>query len=265
MLDYAGLLRLNSATKYPSIETYHVQDPKNGMLQEQRNVAFDNYPVTLTEKVDGTNARIIVMPGGDFYIGSREELFHAKGDRVWNNQLSIVNTLYDLAYSGLADDFTGGSIKTYYLEVFGAGIGQGAKNYTTSKHDTDYRLFDVCFVPLTVLDMEREKIASWRDHGGQVWLPEDSLQGLSRQEGIRLTPRLGQVDGSSLPQTVEETSRWLEEYLPKTNVAIDDTGRGRPEGIVIRSNSRLLIAKAKHQDYARTLARRAEQEKAGLT
>lgn len=51
---------LNSMTKYPSIPTYHKLNEK-GILTAERNVIFDE-PVFATEKIDGTNARILLIP-----------------------------------------------------------------------------------------------------------------------------------------------------------------------------------------------------------
>lgn len=56
-----------------------------------------NGPVTLTEKVDGTNSRIIVLPDGSYLIGSREELLYARGDLIGNPALGIVDALRDVA------------------------------------------------------------------------------------------------------------------------------------------------------------------------
>ena len=66
---------LNSATKYPPIEMYHVLDER-GTLTEDLTFGFAG-DVVFTEKVDGTNARIILLPGGDYIIGSREHLLYA--------------------------------------------------------------------------------------------------------------------------------------------------------------------------------------------
>lgn len=251
------LARLNSATKYPSIETYHQLDPKTANLLEAP-MLFDGDEVILTEKVDGTNARIIMMPDGDFYIGSREEILHARGDRVWNTKLSIVDSLKDLAERGLYPAGTG-VIKTFYLEVFGGNIGQGYKNYTTSKTVTGYRLFDISLAPMSVLEMPRERIASWRDHGGQEWATEEQLELADGVENLGLTPRLGVVRRPEfLPRTIDETLEWLTKLLPTTSVALDDSARGSAEGIVLRTPDRVTIAKAKFQDYERTIRRREQ-------
>lgn len=71
---------VNTATKYPSIPTYHQLDPRNGRLNEHPLVFAPGGAVQVTEKVDGTNGRIVVFPCGGYVIGSREELLWARGD-----------------------------------------------------------------------------------------------------------------------------------------------------------------------------------------
>lgn len=246
-MQVVDLARLNSATKYPSIETYHALDPKTGCLGEPA-MEFEG-DVVLTEKVDGANARIIVMPDGDWFLGSREELFHARGDRVWVTQLAIVDTLQELATRGQTPDDQ--HVLTFYLEVYGHGIGGSSKQYTTQK-ETGYRLFDLSLVPLNILDMDRGRISSWREHGGQLFAHEEMLRQVSEDEGIPLAPRIGTQRGEDLPKTLEETFAWLSNLLPSTQAALNDSGKGDGEGIVIRSAHRQAIAKARFQDYSRT-------------
>src|SRR6188768_1972097 len=75
------LAALNTATKYPSIPTYHKFGEK-GRLTEELNVIFKG-AVIGTEKIDGTNTRIILPPGNDYIIGSREELLFSGGDLLY--------------------------------------------------------------------------------------------------------------------------------------------------------------------------------------
>lgn len=56
-----------------------------------------------------------------------------------------------------------------------------------------------------------------------------------------------------------DDSRW--QHLPTTRVALDDEAGGLPEGIVVRTATRSVIAKARFQDYERTLKRRASKDK----
>jgi hypothetical protein len=244
---------LNSATKYPSIPTYHALGDRGALTEEA--VEFHG-TVVLTEKVDGTNGRIVQLPGGDWFIGSREELLTARGDRISNPALGIVDALRALAES-LAP-VNDGLVSVLYLEVYGHKIGGAAKQYTGSGQ-VGYRLFDVAAIPTYVLGLSREEVSAWRDGGGQVFASEELLAEIARSEGIPLVPRLGAVSAAEgLPKSVEGMHAFLSSQLPTTNVALDETALGRPEGIVLRTTGRSVIAKARFEDYERTLKRRAQ-------
>jgi hypothetical protein len=192
-----NLRKINPITKYPSIHTYHEMGER-GRLVEKNTVGFHE-DVWVTEKIDGTNARVIVFPkvviADDFprkrlcptLIGSREELLHAVGDLIWNPAQGIVQTLRHDAVGvletmeGLADALQTTEIPgqrtfvtpfervfVFYGEVYGGRTTAAAKNYGPSDK-TGFRLFDVAVFPLGQLDqligLELEKIASWRDEG----------------------------------------------------------------------------------------------------
>ena len=195
------LRTLNSATKYPSIPTYHALGDRGALTDA--TVAFPDGPVLLTEKVDGTNGRIVLLPDGDWFIGSREELLHAKGDRVSNPALGIVDALRPLAERLVPRGVAG--ITVFFLEVYGHRIGAAAKQYTADGN-VGQRVFDVAEVPLETLEWERGQIAAWRDGGGQRWLPEEEFRRFAAAEGIEVTPRVASVDASGLPTGVEESA-----------------------------------------------------------
>src|SRR5262245_33388117 len=93
--------RLNALTKYPSIQTYHPLHPPKSRSHGRRapvlpQVRFSGQ-VLATEKIDGANARIILLPDGSFLLGSREELLYAAGDLLWNPALGIVATVRPVA------------------------------------------------------------------------------------------------------------------------------------------------------------------------
>ena len=89
------LRKLNSATKYPSIPTYHSLGERGRLLDQCIDLAEQD--LVATEKVDGTNSRIIILPDGMYLIGSREELLHAKGDLIHNPAQGIVTPKTGLA------------------------------------------------------------------------------------------------------------------------------------------------------------------------
>ncbi|KUL29243.1 RNA ligase family protein [Actinoplanes awajinensis] len=251
-LRSADLRALNSLTKYPSIPTYHELDPRNGGLTGSVT-AFPG-PVLGTEKVDGTNSRLIMLPGGDYLIGSREELLLARGDLIGNPSQGIVAALRAVADALPDQQLPVDTLRVYFLELYGGKIGAQAKQYST-RGAVGWRLFDVAEVPDLAerLTWPAERIAAWRDGGGQSFATEDALQAVT---GFELTPRLFTVDGADLPADVAGMHAFLGERLPETLVALDDSGQRRAEGIVLRSPDRSVIAKARFQDYERTLKRR---------
>ena len=246
------LAALNTATKYPSIPTHHALNPKNGGLLEEPT-AYEG-DVILTEKVDGTNGRIILFPDGDYFIGSREELLHASGDRIHNPALGIVDALEPLA-ARLKPRDEHRQILVFFLEVYGHKIGGAAKQYTGDGL-TSYRLFDIACILPDVLEWDRAQISTWREGGGQRFCNEATLQRAADAEAIELTPRLETIPADALPSDIEGMAAFIAGRLPVTRVALDDGAGRQPEGIVLRSADRSVISKARFQDYARTLKRR---------
>ena len=122
-----------------------------------------------------------------------------------------------------------------------------------------FRLFDVAHFPdnfdAEVLSWSVEQIAAWRDHGGQQFLTSVDRTDVARECDIELVPRLFTRPSFLLPSSIEGMHGFLLENLPRTNVALDDGAGGRAEGIVFRSSDRRVIAKARIQDYERTLRR----------
>lgn len=249
----ANLRAINSLTKYPSIPTYHALDPRNGNLTDQPT----HFPadVIATEKIDGTNSRIILLPDGTYLLGSRENLLYAQGDLIGDPAQGIVDQLRPLA-----DTLPTGEpnlIRVLYLELYGGKIGGNAKQYsTTGAHG--WRLFDVALIGdlPDKLTWPSERISSWRDNGGQTFADEDQLLKAAALAGVQVTPRLFSDSASTLPTTIEDTLDLLRFYLPETLVGLDQSGRA--EGIVFRTSDRSVIAKARFSDYERTLKRRAK-------
>lgn len=254
------LAALNSATKYPSIPTYHALGER-GVLTETAT-AFTG-EVILTEKVDGTSSRVVFTPDGDWFIGSREELLTARGDRIANPALGIVEALRPLAERLVGNPAATNQFTVFFLETFGGKIGGQARQYTGAG-EVGFRLFDLAYIPTAILDLPRAVIAEWRDGAGQAFCTEPTLRRAAAAEGVELTPRLATIPADALPATVEDTHTWLTETLPATLVALDEGAGGRAEGIVLRTADRSVIAKARFEDYARTLRHRTRNAGSAL-
>lgn len=263
--DMSQFPELNTATKYPSIETYHVLGER-GMLTEDRGPFAGVDPdetVYVTEKVDGTNGRIVLLPSGDYFIGSREELLYAKGDRVTKQSTpeptSIVQTLAPLAEHLVTHlKYQVDGIEVLYLEVYGGKIGRQAREYSR-QNNVGYRLFDHAFIGTAILDWSREDISRWRDSGGQSWQEVAQLGDFAEEFGFPLVPYLTDWTGSILPNDVEEMHETLQETIGESTLVhldTEDGTGGRAEGLVLRTADRSRIAKARFQDYERTLKRR---------
>lgn len=260
-MNKLNLRALNSATKYPSISTYHALDPKNGNLIEDQPTLFPaGSRVVATEKVDGTNVRIIVI-GDDWFVASREELLAAKGDRIWNNKLDIVSSVRETAQTVAERNPCGSNmVLTVYVELYGLRCLPAWKLYGNGQL-AGLRLFDISVIPLDILNEDIERIASWRDHGGQHFLGEENLRERGRQFELKLAPRLAEMN-ATLPTDLQGMRDLLARLAPRSRVSLDmDSAIPKfPEGIVFRSMDRSIIAKARFEDYDKTLKRMTGKE-----
>ena len=253
-LSAEDLRRLNSATRYPSIPTYHAIGQR-GRLAEERTVEFGGLgpgELEVTEKIDGTNARIVLHPGrgGRAIIGSRTELLHCRGDVIANPAQGIVETV-----AGVADAAAAVLERESWLvlfgEVYGGRSSGGAKNYTGDPTRTGFALFDVAVVGAEVLGRDRAQIASWRDGGGQEFAGPEVRARTAQDVGLAQVPLLESVPAP--PESVADTQEWLRNAIETTHAALDGSAALRPEGVVLRSADRSRIAKVRFEDYARTL------------
>jgi hypothetical protein len=269
--DFEVQRMIDSITKYPQIPTYH-EIGERGRLTENRtdSVRFlDSSPLYATEKIDGVNARIVMLPErgdetGRYFIGSREELLWAQGDIIQNPAHQIAQTLNFLA-DGLPQSWIGSGMIVFYLEVYGGVTTPAARRYSNHKDFTGARLFDVQAVSGDQLDalMARpiEEVASWRQHGGQDFLPRDAANRWAGRLGVLSVPVLRTVPTSEMPESVADTHAWLGDVLGdgRTTVALGTTVPGAAEGVVVRSNDRRFIAKIRVDDYRKTMDYRKAQ------
>jgi hypothetical protein len=254
-LRSADLGKLNSLTKYPSILTYHRLDASNGGLLEEPTIFQGT--VLATEKIDGTNARIILTPDGSYLLGSREELLYARGDLIGNPALGIVEALKPVAERVRAALTPADEVVVLYGEVFGGKVTAASKQYTAERR-VGFRLFDAARLGdyAGLLARPAAEIAAWREGGGQRFCAEPELLELATALGLELTPRLFMIDAEDLPLAVADMAAWLKQRLPQTLCRLDEAGGGQPEGIVVRTLDRAQIAKLRFEDYERTLRRR---------
>lgn len=246
-----NLRQINSATKYPSIPTLHVLEGKGVPSGPLQALWGDDEELIVTEKLDGTNVRIIMLPGGRWFIGSREELLTFDGDLVANASLGIVDAVRGAAES-IAKVFNASAdqeVVTFHVELFGIKSTAAWKNYGNG--DPLIRLFDVSRVPVADVDRPVEQIALWRDNGGQEFANEEALGQWSRFLGLELAPRMGQAsarDFKASAWTPKETWEFLSCYRAWSEDE-DSVHVGKSEGLVLRNRTRSKIVKVRFEDY----------------
>ncbi|HZZ71757.1 MAG TPA: RNA ligase family protein [Pirellulales bacterium] len=251
------LAKLNSMTKYPSILTYHTLGDK-GVLRDSIQIPFTGR-VMGTEKVDGTNSRIIFCPDGSVLLGSREDLLWERRDLIGNPAMGIIDILRDTVHRLAPAVCQPGRIAAYFVESYGRNIGAGAKNY--SRHGAaGFRLFDLLIVDNyeELLDWPAARIALWRDQGGQRYVDADQLQSIATEIGFQTVPALFEFDARQLPTQIDETYQFLLSFA-QSRCKLDEQADGVPEGVVVRSADRSQIAKLRREDYERTLKRSAKK------
>lgn len=102
----------------------------------------------------------------------------------------------------------------------------------------------------------------WRHdpHYGAIWRPHVRRAGWRPyHEGVHATtdrlalPRVPVLAADQpVPTTLADTHDWLRMLLTESHARLDDTGRGKPEGVVVRTADRARIAKIRFEDYERT-------------
>lgn len=258
-----NIRHLNSATKYPSILTYHKLGDKGRLLDD---LTFPMSPATdpliFTEKIDGTNSRIVISPTGDYFIGSREEFVYAKGDRLWTPDQGIAEHLKSYAEDAserwareVIEFFGAPSWIVIYGEHFGGNVGGNAKNY--GRKSRGYRVFDIAIWTEEAMNdlcsWPVEKIAAWRDNGGQCFGTMPQIADACNTFGFEQVPF---IYPGRMPADIAGTHEWLKNACSTTRVMLDPDALGKSEGIVARNQDRSFIVKIRHEDYERTLRTR---------
>lgn len=247
--------KLNTITKYPSILTYHELGNRGTVTEEMTSpIKGNNEVLEATEKVDGTNSRIIIC-GKDYLIGTREDFIYAKGDRIQNDKMNILKECIPRAERLISNyDFDKNELFCIYGENYGKGINKGFKNYAINENN--FRVFDMWKMPIEEIKelintKDLNSLSTWRENGGQPYISTDELKKLCHNFKLEKTPVLFTINSNELPTSVKEMYDLLSNYK-ETKVNLD-TKAGKSEGFVIRNNNRNYIKKVRFEEYEKTL------------
>ena len=215
--------------EYDKIQTVFKRDMSNNgktLLMDQFSLPefefLQNVPWVFTEKVDGTNIRVM--------IEGRRVSFGGKTDnaQIPAPLVARLREVFDPLAEKLAEIFPSGGC--LYGEGYGPKIQQGGGNYGSAQ---DFVLFDVL---VTSVDSATCKKNDW-------WLRRPDIEDVAAKLGIRVVPIIGEGTIADMVEITRAgiTSTW---------------GNFAAEGIVARpkvelrtwNNSR-IITKLKTRDF----------------
>lgn len=246
-----GKEKINTFTKYPSILTLHALGEK-GRLTNELTTPVHGEILYATEKVDGTNTRIICY-GDEYLIGSREFILHHSEDLYFDQAQGIVEGVRAIGVPiPKTEKFT-----VIYGEFYGGRVSSNSKWYGQDK--VGFRVFDIAVYEdediHKVLSMPQASISGWREREtedgmlyGQKFLSRSDIQ--TQFPGFEYVPSVEFDLGDYSHQVVLDN---LKKFLPETNVALSDNAIKKAEGIVLRNEDRTRIVKVRFEDYERTL------------
>jgi ATP-dependent RNA circularization protein (DNA/RNA ligase family) len=219
---------INDMLEYPKIETLYQRDKTtNKVITNQlRFPEFGNIRRwQITEKVDGTNVRVGLLPEGVVRYGGRTDNAQMPAKLIdYLQQTFTLEQLQAVFKESLESE----------IVLFGEGYGEKIQKGGSYRQGMSFRLFDVLV--------------------GEWWLEPEAIADVATKLGIFTVPILGEID--ALPSQADELKQLLG-HDGNSTVAIQDGGRGvRAEGIVARTVPMLftrrgqrLMWKLKFRDF----------------
>lgn len=249
LIKLYGKEKLNTLTKYPSILTLHAIGERGRLLNGLTTPISSDDEMSATEKIDGTNVRILCY-GDEHVFGSREFLLSHNDDLFFDPAQGIVESMREFGFAFPKTE----KLLVIYGELYGGRVSSNSKWYGTDK--VGFRLFDVVeFKNLDVLNLLLPHISSWREKEtetgivyGQNFLKADEIK--QRFSQFEMVPSVPFELGDMTHETIMEN---LKKFIPSTNVAHSENALKRAEGVVIRNADRTKIVKLRFEDYERTL------------
>lgn len=252
LISNYGKEKINSFTKYPSILTLH-QLGERGQLKTELTTPIHGEKMFATEKIDGTNVRIVCY-GHEYLIGSREFILTHNDDLYFDPSQGIVEGLRTLGIPDLIP--YGKEFTVIYGEFYGGKVSSNSKWY--GKDKIGFRVFDVATYndnDLSILEKPQDQISRWREHEtetgivyGQNFLTRKQISEVFWR--FELVPEVAFELGDMSHQTVLDN---LRKFIPSTNVALSESASKKAEGVVLRNESRAKIVKLRFEDYERIL------------
>lgn len=207
-------------TPYPRIPNLYQRDHDTNRLTVEFSTPEFGYlwdaPWEATEKLDGTNVRLILDEDGEYQVKGRSStsqlppllLDHCRG-----------------LEAAVRAEFADGTEMCLYGEGVGPRIQKGGERYGDHQH---YRLFDV-------------KVGRW-------WLTRDQVQQVGDALGVPVAPYIGTM---TLRDAV---SAWSDGSQPPGSLIFDGAPEGwvlRPAGDLRHRDGSPIRVKLKERDFGK--------------
>lgn len=205
--------------EYDKIQTVFKRDMSNNgktLLMDQYSLPefefLKNVPWVFTEKVDGTNIRVMIEDGRVSFGGKTDNA------QIPAALVERLRAIFDPQAELLGNMFPSGGC--LYGEGYGPKIQKGGGNYGPAQ---DFVLFDV-------------KVGQW-------WLERYNIENVASQLGLRVVPIIGEGTIAELVETVRAgiTSTWGD-FAAEGIVA-------RPKVELRTRNNARIITKLKTRDF----------------
>lgn len=210
---------INGFSEYHKIETLFERDKSTFVVDPTKlkaSVLGTIREWDVTEKIDGTNIRVMLSEAGEVSFGGRSNSAQIPGDLV---QYLVRTFQQDALKTAVWID---GPVEAIlYGEGYGPGIQKGGGLY---RADKAFILFDVLI-------------------GGKWWLDREAVDTVAQKLGIDVVPYLGRM---TLDQIVEHVRT---PFQSKLGTAIAEGVVARPIETLFDKRMSRVIIKPKTKDF----------------
>jgi len=209
-------------SEYHKIETLYERDEKTFRLKPEMILKNRVYGIIgtwqWTEKIDGTNIRVIWKDGAVSF-GGKTDNAQVHPDLIKWLYTHITPTALSAAFPEDVTDVV------VYGEGYGAGIQKGGGLLSATKQ---FIVFDVLI-------------------GGQWWLSDENMRDVASKLGLEAVPYLGEM---TLEEAAEKVKSGFKSHL-NGGLAEAEGMVGRPVEALFDKKGHRLIVKIKTKDFAR--------------
>lgn len=207
--------------EYHKIDTLFERDPTTFIVDEARlkkSVLGTINEWDVTEKIDGTNIRVMLSETGEVTFGGRTDKAQLPGDL-----LTTLVRMFPADNLKVALWIDGAPVQAIlYGEGYGAGIQKGA----AYRPDKDFILYDVLV-------------------GGQWWLDKEAVDDVASKLRCDVVPYLGRMTLSEIVTLVRQP------FTSKIGTAMAEGIVGRPIETLYDKRGQRIIIKLKTKDFVK--------------